>query len=697
MGIDFSGADISFAGCGFMCIYHAGVSAALKEYAPQLVSNRIYGASAGAIAAAALICDVCISEATSAILQVICEARAGFFQALTPTFDLLGLARDGMERILPEDAHIRCSGRLHLSLTRYDDGKNVTISNFSSKEDLIQAILCSCFIPVFCGAHVPFFHGVRYIDGGFSDNQPRFNERTITISPFSGESDICPIDYDSASFLDCLFYNTSFRFTSSNLFRLCSCFAPPSQDICSRFCQQGFTDALRFLTRNAVTPCINCLTIQSNSLPLPIYGTDSKKDKRWRLDTECEVCLEKVGVGLTENATALFPKRMQRTLELTKPKGPNFFQYISSFRIIKWSLGLMFPIIASLNYATAFLKLIKTWKNADSKYNILWNRLQFLIDFILSEVEDKNLLWSSKFNILPSEAPTVSTSKTKAEFIETQDQTKYLNDDDSVDRLIDYAENHNAILAFHYLDNHNNIQVCEIFDINRQEPHVKCHTTKRNDSHLRKRQNKHTLSSKNGLFAQKALVIAENNELNDKSISKNSTDFENISQSNSSKNILKKQKNQNVLLTNINNSYKENENNINAQTIPPDPDYSQLPIIQDSFKQNQQFKFKRFHTISNSMNFYRLNKTTSLHSSSAFTYNENSINRMRWLSSSRSLKTPITLSNKPRKRIALSKSQNDVADDDLFVVSNKSLNLIKSNGYEDESDTTLREIGSNSN
>lgn len=75
MGIDFTGADISFAGCGFMCIYHAGVSAALKEYAPQLVSNRIYGASAGAIAAAALICDVCISEATSAILQVICEVR----------------------------------------------------------------------------------------------------------------------------------------------------------------------------------------------------------------------------------------------------------------------------------------------------------------------------------------------------------------------------------------------------------------------------------------------------------------------------------------------------------------------------------------------------------------------------------------------------------------------------------------------
>lgn len=68
------------------------------------------------------------------------------------------------------------------------------------------------------------------------------------------------------------------------------------------------------------------------------------------------------------------------------------------------------------------------------------------------------------------------------------------------------------------------------------------------------------------------------------------------------------------------------------------------------------------------MNFYRLNKTTSLHSSSAFTYNENSINRMRWLSSSRSLKTPITLSNKPRKRIALSKSQNGLFYNKLLLI-----------------------------
>ena len=37
-------------------------------------------------------------------------------------------------------------------------------------------------------------HGVRYIDGGFSDNLPELDAETVTISPFSGEADICPTD-----------------------------------------------------------------------------------------------------------------------------------------------------------------------------------------------------------------------------------------------------------------------------------------------------------------------------------------------------------------------------------------------------------------------------------------------------------------------------------------------------------------------
>jgi len=49
--------NLSFAGCGFLGIYHVGVAACLKKYAPHLVVDKASGASAGAIAACCLLCD----------------------------------------------------------------------------------------------------------------------------------------------------------------------------------------------------------------------------------------------------------------------------------------------------------------------------------------------------------------------------------------------------------------------------------------------------------------------------------------------------------------------------------------------------------------------------------------------------------------------------------------------------------------
>ncbi len=49
--------NLSFAGCGFLGIYHVGVAACLKKYAPHLVVHKASGASAGAIAACCLLCD----------------------------------------------------------------------------------------------------------------------------------------------------------------------------------------------------------------------------------------------------------------------------------------------------------------------------------------------------------------------------------------------------------------------------------------------------------------------------------------------------------------------------------------------------------------------------------------------------------------------------------------------------------------
>lgn len=42
------------------------------------------------------------------------------------------------------------------------------------------------------------------MDGGFSDNLPVLDENTITVSPFCGESDICPRDLSSQLFHVCI-------------------------------------------------------------------------------------------------------------------------------------------------------------------------------------------------------------------------------------------------------------------------------------------------------------------------------------------------------------------------------------------------------------------------------------------------------------------------------------------------------------
>ncbi|CRK98649.1 CLUMA_CG012052, isoform A [Clunio marinus] len=47
--------NLSFAGCGFLGIYHVGVAVAFKKYAPQLLLQKISGASAGALAATCLL------------------------------------------------------------------------------------------------------------------------------------------------------------------------------------------------------------------------------------------------------------------------------------------------------------------------------------------------------------------------------------------------------------------------------------------------------------------------------------------------------------------------------------------------------------------------------------------------------------------------------------------------------------------
>ncbi|XP_066525832.1 patatin-like phospholipase domain containing 3 isoform X3 [Hoplias malabaricus] len=168
------GWNISFAGCGFLGIYHIGVASCLLEQAPYLIhrAGRIYGASAGALTASVLTSQACLEKCCEDVIEVAKEARKRNLGPLHPTFNLVKVLRSGLQRDLPEDAHTRASGKLCVSLTRVSDGENVLVSDFNSKDELIQALVCSCFIPVYCGLIPPAFRGVMLAEmcqNGYKD------------------------------------------------------------------------------------------------------------------------------------------------------------------------------------------------------------------------------------------------------------------------------------------------------------------------------------------------------------------------------------------------------------------------------------------------------------------------------------------------------------------------------------------------
>ncbi|XP_051547353.1 patatin-like phospholipase domain-containing protein 2 isoform X3 [Myxocyprinus asiaticus] len=194
--------------------------------------------------------EACLEKCCEDVIEVVKEARKRNLGPLHPTFNLVKVLRGGLYRDLPSNAHTLASGRLCVSLTRVMDGQNVLVSDFCSKDELIQALVCSCFIPVYCGLIPPAFRGVRYVDGGISDNLPQSElKNTITISPFSGESDICPKD-NSTSFHELRFTNTSIQVNLDNMYRLSKALFPPEPKVLAEMCQSGYKDALRFLQEN---------------------------------------------------------------------------------------------------------------------------------------------------------------------------------------------------------------------------------------------------------------------------------------------------------------------------------------------------------------------------------------------------------------------------------------------------------------
>lgn len=389
--------NLSFAGCGFLGIYHIGVASAFREYAPQICLNKIAGASAGSLAAAALACEVPLGETTTYVLRVAVRARQRALGPLHPGFDINGIIHDGLCKLLPENAHKMCSGRLHVSLTRVSDGKNVLLSQFESREHLVEALKCSCFIPFYSGLRPPKINGVAYMDGGFSDNQPSLDENTVTVSPFAGDSDICPID-DTYNLTQINFSNTSISICPGNLYRAARIFFPPDPEILSRMCQQGFDDAVRFLQKHNMISCTSCLAVQSSFV---VAAPEASPDLSGDSDAEhaydnCHSCKQRQELALTDSLPEAIVRAIQ---DASDQLNKGVINWLFRHRPMKLLSILTIPYVLPIDIA--IVVICKMWQLLPKMRREIRRRLQRTMgvarDFT-TKLQSKHPLYSARFS-----------------------------------------------------------------------------------------------------------------------------------------------------------------------------------------------------------------------------------------------------------------------------------------------------------
>ena len=145
---------------------------------------------------------------------------------------------------LPANVCDTVNNRLHISLTS-TSLENVLVSSFASREDLVDALICSCFIPLFTGNSVPEYLGKKYLDGGITNQFPVLDEKTIKISPFSGNfKDISPGDQ---SWLNLTLANENIYLSTRNLLRAKDAASYLSDEKLDYYFKLGFKETELFI------------------------------------------------------------------------------------------------------------------------------------------------------------------------------------------------------------------------------------------------------------------------------------------------------------------------------------------------------------------------------------------------------------------------------------------------------------------
>jgi len=196
----------SFTPGGLLFPYYTGVISALTDLDLMGPDTVVSGTSAGAVAVAMIASGLDIDD----IMEHSIKFQSQMLEKGT-LWKLADMLKTTLMDMLPDDVHLRMSGRAGIAVTKYK-GKTiegVVIEHFFDKEDFADAVVASCYIPYYLGPRsgIPY-RGDIYSDGmvtNFYPPLPRAAQeavkRIVTVSalPKTNRSffkdpgvDVCP-------------------------------------------------------------------------------------------------------------------------------------------------------------------------------------------------------------------------------------------------------------------------------------------------------------------------------------------------------------------------------------------------------------------------------------------------------------------------------------------------------------------------
>jgi len=172
--------SFAMSGCGWLIPFYVGVITAMKDRGVMNNLSSFGGTSSGSLGSLIACCNIDPASAMQLILQL---SKNGSFNSDKNTGLKLVL-----DPLIDDKSFEESQNRLFVTMTKvWPNPKGVAtiVSQFASKQHLLDVVAASCFIPLYSAPKLAVTVGNEkdlYVDGGVLAFMPPVGD--ITISPF---------------------------------------------------------------------------------------------------------------------------------------------------------------------------------------------------------------------------------------------------------------------------------------------------------------------------------------------------------------------------------------------------------------------------------------------------------------------------------------------------------------------------------